>query len=229
MRDVHVCQGSSRLLDGITWTVNAGEHWALLGPNGSGKSTLLSLVLADHPQIYNNQVRVAGRELEPGHSIWEQKACVGWLSPELDAHYPPDTRAIDVVLSGFASSLGVHTQMGIAEERAARTWLDHLGLASFEQTPLSTLSPLDRRLVLLARAVVHQPLLVLCDEPCQGLDADERHTLGAAISAVVAALGMAMIYVTHDPDEVPASVQRVLQLDRGQAIYLGARDRPTAR
>jgi molybdate transport system ATP-binding protein len=223
MRDVRVCQGAVVLLDGITWTVQAGEHWALLGPNGSGKSTLLSLVLADNPQVYTNHVRVAGDSLEPGHSIWEQKAKVGWLSPELDAHYPADTRGLDVVLSGFRSSLGVHAPVSTDDRQEARRWLDHLGLSGRETTPLSEWGALDRRLLLLARAVVHRPPLLLFDEPCQGLNASERTILGAAISAAVTALGAAMVYVTHDPDEIPASVRHVLRLDRGRVVSLGPR------
>ncbi len=80
---------------------------------------------------------------------------------------------------------------------------------------------LDRRLVLLARAVVHRPPLLLLDEPCQGLDAPDRLTLVAAISAAVTALGAAMIYVTHDPGELPASIDRMLRLDHGQVTHLG--------
>jgi molybdate transport system ATP-binding protein len=224
MREVTARQGDLTLLDGITWTVQGGEHWALLGPNGSGKSTLLSLVLADNPQVYTNHVSVAGCSLQPGRSIWEQKAQVGWLSPELDAHYPPDTRALDVVLSGFRSSLGVHTRMDADDEQEARTWLGHLGLIDRETVPLADLSPLDRRLVLLTRAVAHRPLLLLLDEPCQGLDASDCLTLRAAIGAAVTALAAAMIYVTHDPEEIPASIEHVLQLDHGRIAYLGPRD-----
>jgi molybdate transport system ATP-binding protein len=96
MRDVVVRHGAVTLLEGVTWQVAAGEHWALLGPNGSGKSTLLSLVLADNPQVYANDVRVAGQALGPGRSIWDQKAHLGWLSPELETHTPPDARALAV-------------------------------------------------------------------------------------------------------------------------------------
>jgi molybdate transport system ATP-binding protein len=225
MREVRIRQGEMTLLDGITWTVQAGEHWALVGPNGSGKSTLLSLVLADNPQVYSNQVSVAGCPLQPGRSIWEQKAQVGWLSPELDTHYPSDARALDVVLSGFSSSLGVYTRVNAHDEHEAQSWLDHLGLAGREKTPFSQLASLDRRLLLLARAVVHRPRLLLFDEPCQGLDADERLTLGSAVSAAVTALAAAMIYVSHDPGEIPASVEHVLRLDHGHVAYLGPRDR----
>ena len=89
-RDVTVRQGAVVLLDHVTFTINRGEHWALVGPNGSGKSTLLSLILADNPQAFANHIRVAGRQLGPGCGIWEIKALLGWVSPELDAHYPPD-------------------------------------------------------------------------------------------------------------------------------------------
>jgi molybdate transport system ATP-binding protein len=223
MVGVLVRQSNITLLDQVTWTVQPGEHWALLGPNGSGKSTLLSLVLADHPQVYANHVRVAGLALQPGRSIWDQKAWLGWLSPELEAHYPPEARALDVVLSGFRSSLGVHTEIGPADQQEARAWLDHFGLAPHAETAFVELSPLDRRLALLARAVVHRPALALFDEPCQGLDATDRAVLGRAISAAVEALGAAMIYVTHDADEIPASVDKVLRLDRGRAVFVGPR------
>jgi len=223
MRDVRVHHGNITLLDGVTWTVQPSEQWALLGPNGSGKSTLLSLVLADNPQVYANHVRIAGFALEPGRSIWEQKAWLGWLSPELEAHYPTDARAFEVALSGFRSSLGVHTKLSVADEQEARAWLGALGIANRAETRLAELSALDRRLVLLARAVVHGPSLLLFDEPCQGLDASDRSVLGAAIVASVTALGAAMIYVTHDADEIPASVSKVLRLERGRMAYLGPR------
>ena len=223
MRDVRVRHGDITLLDGITWTVQPGEQWALLGPNGSGKSTLLSLVLADNPQVWANHVRVAGFALEPGRSIWEQKAWLGWLSPELEAHYPTNATVFEVVLSGFLSSLGVHTTTSVADEQEARAWLGALGIANRAETRLAELSALDRRLVLLARAVVHTPSLLLFDEPCQGLDPSDRAVLATAITASVTALGAAMIYVTHDADEIPASVSKVLRLEHGRMAYLGPR------
>lgn len=223
MVDVTVRHGDITLLDGITWTIEPGEQWALLGPNGSGKSTLLSLVLADNPQTWANHVRIAGFALDVGRSIWEQKAWLGWLSPELEAHYPPCTPALDVVLSGLRSSLGLHTKYSAADEREARSWLDYLGLAAEARVPLAALSPLHRRLLLLARAVVHRPSLLLFDEPCQGLDSGDRLALGAAATAAVRALGAAMIYVTHDTEEIPATVANVLRLDRGRIVYCGSR------
>jgi molybdate transport system ATP-binding protein len=223
MGSVTVRHGPVTLLDGVTLRVAQGEHWALLGPNGSGKSTLLSLVLADNPQVYANDVRVAGRRLGPGRSIWDQKAHLGWLSPELDTHYPPDARMLEVVLSGFAATLGVHRQPTATELAAARAWLAGFGLRDREESRFSESPPWARRLALLARAVVHGPALLLLDEPCQGLDVAGRATLLAALTATLATLGAAMIYVSHDLDEIPASVTNLLVLEHGRVHYLGPR------
>ena len=212
MTDVTVRHGEVTLLDGITLRVAQGEHWALLGPNGSGKSTLLSLPLADNPQVYANDVRVAGEHLGPGRSIWDQKSWMGWVSPELETYYPAQARTFDVVLSGFASSLGVHASSTPEQAHLARTWLEHIGLGAHADTPMTELTPEARRLALLARAVVHAPSLLLFDEPCQGIDVAGRATLAAA-----------MIYVTHDVEEIPASVTHLLVLERGRVQYRGPR------
>jgi molybdate transport system ATP-binding protein len=223
MRDITVRQGPVTLLDGISLRVAQGEHWALLGENGSGKSTLLSLVLADNPQVYVNDVCVAGLRLGPGRSIWDQKAWLGWLSPELETHYPANVRTIEVVLSGFASSLGVYERNTAEQEDAASAWLDELGLEAQADTLFAELAPEARRLALLARAVVHRPSLLLFDEPCQGLDSAGRAVVRSAIAAAVASLSAAMIYVTHDTDEIPSSVSKLLLLHAGRAAYSGPR------
>ena len=222
-RDVTVRQGAVVLLDHVTFTISRGEHWALVGPNGSGKSTLLSLILADNPQAFANHIRVAGRQLGPGCGIWEIKALLGWVSPELDAYYPPDATAMDAVLSGFASSLGVYAEPDHDQRAVALQWLDRLGLAGVWDQAFAALATCDRRLVLLARAAVHGPSLLILDEPCLGLDQPSRERLLAAIEATTIALHAGMIFVTHDPKEIPSSVTKLLVLDSGHLRYAGPR------
>jgi molybdate transport system ATP-binding protein len=222
-RDVTVRQGAVVLLHHVTFTISRGQHWALVGPNGSGKSTLLSLILADNPQAFANHIRVAGRQLGPGCGIWEIKALLGWVSPELDAHYPPDTTALDAVLSGFASSLGVHAEPTHDQRVAALDWLDRLSLASVTDHPFASLGTRDRRMVLLARAAVHGPALLILDEPCLGLDQPSRERLLAAIEATALALRAGMIFVTHDPIEIPSSVTQLLVLESGHLRHAGPR------
>lgn len=215
--DVTVRQGAVTILDHVNLSVGAGEHWALVGPNGSGKSTLLSLILADNPQAFANQVRVAGRQLGPGCGIWDIKAQVGWLSPELDAHYPSHTPLIDVVLSGFAASLGLHRAPRPDESEAALQALQRLNLGHAAHLRLMDVTAVERRLALLARASVHRPPLLVADEPCQDLDAQGRTRLLAAIETT--ARNAALLFVTHDPDELPASVNRIVALESGRVLH----------
>ncbi len=218
IRDLTVRLGGVPLLAGVSWTIRAGERWALVGRNGAGKSTLLAVVLADHPQAHASDVTVCGRRLGPGTSIWDVKRCLGWVSPELDAHYPAGTPALDVVLSGFRASLGVHQAPAAGERAAATAWLERFALAAHAATAFDALPRCERRLVLLARAAVHAPRLLLLDEPCQGLDAADRSRFAGALELALDALGAALVYVTHDPGERPPGVAHTLELVAGRAV-----------
>jgi len=218
LRDVSVKQGLVTLLDQVTLVVYAGERWALVGPNGAGKSTLLSLVLADNPQIHSNYVRICGRQMGPGTSIWDIKQNVGWVSPELEAHYPVATPIVDVVLSGFRSSLGVHEALGAEQREAADMWLGRVDLTAYRQKSLEDLRRRDRRLALLARACVHRPKILLLDEPCQGLDEPDRLHFVATLEHCLSVLGAAMVYVTHETAELPSTVDHWLEIEAGRVI-----------
>lgn len=218
LRQVTVRHGSVTLLDNVNWTIRPGERWALVGPNGAGKSTLLSLALADNPQAYANHVVVGGRRLGPGTSIWDLKRLVGWVSPELDVHYPSGTPAVEVVASGFYGSLGLHTTLATDQHAAAIRWLDRLGLGSHRDTAYGHLSNLDRRLALLARACVNEPLLLLLDEPCQGLDGAARRRFASALELVLSQLPAALVYACHEVAELPPALDHVLELEAGRVV-----------
>jgi molybdate transport system ATP-binding protein len=166
---------------------------------------------------------VGGRQLGPGCGIWEIKALLGWVSPELEAHYPPDASALDAVLSGFASSLGLYAEPIPEQRAAAQQWLDRLDLAGVRDQPFAGLAACDRRLVLLARAAVHSPSLLILDEPCLGLDPPSRERLLAAVEAAALALHAGMIFVTHDPSEIPSTVTKLLVLQAGRLRHAGPR------
>jgi len=213
LRDVSVHLGGRTILDRVSLTVRVGERWALVGPNGSGKSTVLSLILADNPQAYRNHVAVCGVRLAPGTSVWDVKRRLGWVSPELDAHYPAATTLVDVVISGFRSSLGAYAPRDADSVAAAQVWLRRVGLADHGASPFGRLPRVEQRLAFLARACVHAPALLLLDEPCQGLDGPDRSRFAAALDECLAALNAALIYVTHEAAELPPGVEHVLALD----------------
>jgi len=223
MRGVSVRYGRTTILDCVDFRVRRGEHWAIAGPNGAGKSTLLSLVLADNPQAYANRVRLFGRQRGTGESIWEVKARIGAVSPELHAHYPGGTRVLDVVCSGLSGTLGAYRDCPESDRARARAWLERFGLAAEEDRVLAELSFGLQRLVLVARALVADPELLVLDEPCQGLDADARRRVIAAVDSAAASSRASILFVTHRSDELPRCITHTLQLRRGRVLRAGPR------
>ena len=207
--------GRNRILDDVSWTMRRGEHWALLGPNGSGKTTLLSLIQGDHPQAYAQDIRWFGARLHSTATLWRTRRKIGWVSPELQLHYPPGWSVLQVVCSGFFDSVGLFQSCTRRQRASALAWLREFGLDARADHPFSELPLGDQRLVLLARAVVKKPKLLILDEPCQGLDAAHRHTVLTELDRLVARTGAGLIFVTHHAREMPACITHVLQLKRG--------------
>lgn len=221
MRKVRVAYGRAIILRDVDWTIRAGEHWALRGPNGSGKTTLLSLLLADNPQAYANDIRLFGTQRGSGESIWEVKQRIGHVSPELQYHYDGDVAVLDVVCSGYFDSIGVYGDCLVAQVRHARRWLRALGLAGKQRTAFGSLGDADQRMVLLARALVKRPRLLVLDEPCQGLDPQRRRLVRETVDRLGRANAAAIIYVTHHADELPACLTHELRLFQGRVTRRG--------
>ncbi len=216
LRHVSIRLGGKRILDDITWTMRQDENWALIGPNGSGKTTLLSLIQGDNPQAYALDIRLFGVRPEATHTLWHLRRQIGWLSPELHLHYPAGWSCLEVVCSGFFNQMGLHEPCTRRLRSAARDWLQRLGLAGHAGQSFGELSLGDQRLVLLARAVVKKPRLLILDEPCQGLDMLHRRSLIATVDRIVGQTGASLIFVTHHSREMPACVNHVLELKAGR-------------
>jgi molybdate transport system ATP-binding protein len=206
------------VLDEINWTVRRGENWALLGPNGSGKTTLLSLILGDNPQAYANRITLFGRHRGSGESIWEIKERIGWVASELHLYYPGTVPCFDVVCSGFFDSVGLYRRCSDEQRKTASTWMDRLGIAGYADAMFGRISEGEQRMVLLARALVKHPWLLILDEPCQGLDRDNRERVLRTIDVVGSQIDTSVIYVTHRPDDVPNIITHVMRLDRGRIV-----------
>ncbi len=217
LRDVSVSYGPAPVLRHVNWTIYPGEGWALLGPNGSGKTTLLSLISGDHPQAYANEVQIFGRSRGEGGSIWETKRRIGMLSPELHLHFPDQLNPLQAVLTGPNDSLVPVELPSRGQLARARQWLRAFHFDPACEAPLATLSPGAQRLVLLARALMKNPELLILDEPCQGLDAGHRAIFIGAVDQLLRAHRAAVIYVTHRRDEIPPSITQVLRLRQGAA------------
>jgi len=210
MADVTVRYGPTVVFRDLNWTVRTREHWAVVGPNGAGKSTLMALVAADHPQAYANRIHLFGRRRGSGESIWEIKQRIGMVSFDQQVRYRKPISAFNVVLSGFFDTLGLYRRATAGQQRQARRWIGRLNLKALAQRPFIHLSHGERRLVLLARAAVKEPRLLILDEPCQGLDAANRRRVLTEVDRIAA--GSQLIYVTHHPRELPRCITHRLRL-----------------
>jgi molybdate transport system ATP-binding protein len=216
MENVRVSYNGTPVLHGIDWTVHEGERWALLGPNGAGKTTLLSLILGDNPQAYANEIELFGRRRGSGESIWEIKRRIGWVAPELHLYYPFHATGFDVVCSGFFDSVGLYHRCSPQQHKEARMWLARLEVADCAAAAFRQLSEGEQRMVLITRALVKRPQLLVLDEPCQGLDAHNRDRVLEIIDSLGDHLNTSIIYVTHEADELPDTITHVIRLDAGK-------------
>ena len=215
-REVQVRWDKVRILDHVDWSVRAGESWAIVGPNGSGKSTLLSFILGDNPQVFANDVRVFGRPRGTGESVWAVKRRLGWISPEFQAGFDPALTGLETVLSGFYDAATLCERPSARRRAAARGWLRRLRLGPLAGRPFGRLSAGEQRLLLLARALVKSPRLLILDEPCQGLDRAHRAVFIAEVDRQIRQ-GVTVLYVTHRRAEIPPSIRRILRLGGGRA------------
>jgi molybdate transport system ATP-binding protein len=177
---------------------------------------ILSLLLGDNPQVYANDVIVFGRRRGSADSIWDLKRRIGSVSRELHLHFDGAMTCFEVVASGFHETVGLFYQPPARERALARQWLARFGLSEVAGSPLQALSTGLQRMVLLARALVKRPQLVLLDEPCQGLDAAHREVFLRTVEGLVRDGPVTAIYVTHREEEIPRSIRRVLELPGGR-------------
>jgi molybdate transport system ATP-binding protein len=214
VRDATVRHGEVVALANVTWTMRHGENWALVGPNGAGKTTLLNLISANHPQAYSNEITLFGRRRGTGESIWEVKRGIGFLSSEFHLSYRKGISAFDVILSGFFDSVGLYRRSTPRQRHIARQWVEVLGIETLWERPFDRLSCGEQRMVLLARAMVKGPLLLILDEPCQGLDRSNRRRVLDLIDFIGRRPGTNLLYVTHHEEEILPAITHLLRFER---------------
>lgn len=200
------------LFSHLDWTICKGQHWALLGPNGSGKTTLLSLILGDHPQIYAHNITVFGKRWGYGTSIWDIKKKIGWVSPELQTCFVRTDSCLDVVCSGFFDTIGLYSRCSRAKRLLAIEWFEKTELLPFAYDSFGAVSEGVQRFVLLIRAIVKKPELLILDEPLQGLDTKFQKRLLKIVDRI-ATTGCTVICVTHSPELLPECITHELRLD----------------
>ena len=201
LNNVRVAYTDTLIFEDVNWTIRAGEHWQLRGPNGAGKSTLLGLILGDHPQCYSNDITILGVKRGSGESIWDIKKNIGVVSSSLHLQYRVNCSALEVLLSGFFDSIGLYQKPSLAQIDQAKTWLTMLEMQTFEKTGFRSLDYGQQRLLLVARALIKQPALLILDEPYQGLDYLNRKLVFHALNRIASSNITQLLYVTHHHED----------------------------
>lgn len=241
MNHVNIRFDDKIILDDVSWRVKRGEHWALLGHNGSGKSTLLSLINADNPQVYLNDVWLFDQKRGNGESIWEIKKKIGYVSPEmhnnvlrgssyiqsqamakndysLGGFSQDKTTCFEMVSSGLHDQVGSSTRLTTLQQKIVMYWMEALDISALKQKPFYKTSLGQQRLLLLARSLVKNPPVLILDEPCQGLDKQQTQRFTSIVDEVCSHVEKTLIYVSHYNSELPRCIEHTLMLEKGKVI-----------
>jgi molybdate transport system ATP-binding protein len=218
MRGVTIRYGEATILDNINWEVRRGERWNVSGPNGAGKSTLLSLITADNPQAYANQIWLFGRRRGSGETIWEIKQKIGFVSPELHLYFDAGASCFEVVASGLFDTIGLFRPVTPEQEEKVMLWMKLLSLQDLRMRRLPQLSAGQQRMILLARALIKNPPMLILDEPCQGLDDEQTAYFRELVTVLCEAFDKTLIYVSHYRQELPRCIDHFLRLEQGKRI-----------
>lgn len=218
IRNATIWRGKTCVFRNLDLEIDQHERVAILGPNGSGKTTLLKTLNRElYPVVKaDSWVRILGHEK---WNVWELRKRFGVVSHDLQQRYTPSTTALEVVVSGFFSSIGVHgTLSGLVDNyqlTAAAAALSELDIESLRDTPLKSMSTGQQRRCLLARALVHRPDTLILDEPTAGLDFAASFDYLEHLRRL-ALQGRNIVVVTHHLNEIPPEVDRVILLQNGR-------------
>lgn len=214
LNGINIKYDDKAIIKDLHWTIERNQHWQLSGPNGSGKTGLLSLITGDHPQCYVNDIFVFGFKRGSGESIWQIKQFIGYVSTALQWEYRVGTGLRNVIISGFYDSIGLYSKCTDRQRQIADQWLALLGMSDRADQPFNKLSYGDQRLLLIARAMVKHPPLLILDEPCLGLDDMNRQLVLALIEKICASSETSVLYVNHHPEDQISGIDNYLELDK---------------
>lgn len=212
LQNVSIRYGNRTILKDLSWSLKAGEKWALTGRNGSGKSTLLSLICADNPQAYSCDITLFGRKRGTGESIWDIKRNIGYLSPEMYKSYRKPLPVENIVASGLFDTIGLYVEPKEEHLQRVERWMELFNLSRFRGTNYMHLSDGWQRMVLLARAFVKNPPLLILDEPFHGLDNKNRSLAAEIIESWCRQPEKSLIMVSHYKQDFPQSITHTLNL-----------------
>ncbi len=207
-----------QILDNINWEIRKGQNWAVAGENGSGKTTLLKLITGEIYPAWGGSVKLPG--LGFPRTLWEIRRKIGQVSDNLQVWHEIDAKGIEVVLSGFFGSFGLNEEFEPEQLEAAKKWIDNYNLRHPANSDVRNLSYGQLRMLLILRAMVMQPEVLVLDEPLTGLDAQSKTKILELLDSL-AQKNVTLLYVSHRLEELPQSISHLLYLKNGAIGYCG--------
>ncbi|MEN3322275.1 ATP-binding cassette domain-containing protein [Mariniflexile soesokkakense] len=185
------------ILNAISWEIKRGEFWQLLGANGSGKSTILSMIYGDNPKAYGQDIMLFGVKKGSGESVWDIKRKIGYFSSEMLRGFKRLDSIANMIVSGFFDSVGLYKAPTNEQIKITEQWLHVLQMYPIRKQSFLELSKGHQRLVLIARAMVKHPPLLILDEPTNGLDDFDAKLFSELINKIAKETDTAILYVSH--------------------------------
>ena len=224
IRNATVYRGDTRVFDRFSLSIEESENTAIIGPNGAGKTTLLKVLNRELYPVHEtgSHVRILGRAR---WNVWELRRSLGVVSHDLQAHYLGYVRGIEVVLSGYYSSVGVYDYQSFDRGQIDNAWriVRWLGVEDIAERVFSTMSTGQQRRFLLGRALIHEPAHLVLDEPTSGLDLKATYQYLGVIRRLMKE-GRTLLLVTHHIHEIPPEIKRVILMSMGRIVGDGAKD-----
>lgn len=200
-KNVSVKYINDKILNTINWEIKQGEFWQLIGPNGAGKTTLLTMLIGDNPKAFGQDITLFGRKKGSGESVWEIKKKIGYVTPAMTVLFKGRHTVENMVISGLHDSIGLYQLPTTSEKRLASKWIDIIGLTDFKHHWFSYLSEQQQCMVLIARAMIKHPPLLILDEPSHGLNDYNIQVLTALVNKISKESKTAIIYVSHKKEK----------------------------
>ncbi len=219
LNSVSVHYKSKNVLDNVSWEIRKGEFWQLTGPNGSGKSTLITMISGDNPKAYGQNMILFGRKKGSGETIWDIKRQIGYFTPSMTNQFTRDDSVENMIISGLMDSIGLYIIPTDLQKDMANVWVERLG-PSFRNKSFQSLSIGQQRMVMVARAMVKHPPLLILDEPTIELDDENSRLFVEMINSIASEKKITIIYVSHR-DEEGLKPERIFELVPAEKGYTG--------
>src|SRR3989338_55821 len=221
LQDISLYRGKTQILKDISWNIKKGEHWALIGTNGAGKTSLLKIISGSlWPS--SGKVKVLGKEFGKA-DLRELKKKIGWVSSFLTEKIPQNEDILGIVISGKFASFGVYEKITEKDRKKAKGLLKLMNCDHIIGRNFNVIFQGEKQKVLIARALMAEPLILLLDEPCIGLDIKARKNLLNSISKICRETETTIIYVTHHIEEIIDGIKNALLLKEGKVFMQGNR------